>query len=78
MEKLISFHLRVTTIPDKSYCTRVDVYLLKKNAKEKLSPQQEAVKRQFKKMGFEIYKVDQLEIVYKFVNEVLLNEIHTT
>lgn len=66
-------------LPDRIILYKGRCYFVEtKKPKEKLRPLQEAVKRQFKKMGFEIYKVDQLEIVYKFVNEVLLNEIHTT
>lgn len=45
---------------------------------EDLTPMQKVVKKHFKKLGFEVYKIDSVELVTKFVNEVLKHEVYTT
>lgn len=66
-------------LPDRLVLYRGKSYFVEtKKPGENLRPLQRAVKRQFKKLGFEVYKVDQLELVEKFIEEVLLNEVHTT
>ena len=58
-------------LPDRIVLYKGQCYFVEtKKTKEKLRPLQEAVKRQFLKLGFDIYKVDSVEKVGEFIDEI--------
>ena len=63
-------------LPDRIVLYKGQCYFVEtKKPKEKLRPLQEAVKRQFLKLGFDIYKVDSVEKVGEFINEIRESEM---
>ncbi len=66
-------------VPDRIVLYKGQSYFIElKKPGEDLTPRQKVVKKHFNKLGFNVYKIDSVELVTKFVNEVLKNEICTT
>lgn len=66
-------------VPDRIVLIQGKCYFVEtKKPGEQLDPLQRAVKRDFAKLGFEVYKLDSLEDVDRFLREVISNEVHTT
>ena len=64
-------------VPDRIVICNGKCYFVElKKPGEDLTPRQKVVRKHFKKLGFEVYKIDQLELVDKFIEEVLLNELY--
>lgn len=58
-------------LPDRIILYKGQCYFVEtKKPGEELRPLQRAVKRQFKKLGFEVYKIDSVEKVGEFINEI--------
>lgn len=65
-------------VPDRIVLIQGKCYFVEtKQPGEELKPLQRAVKRDFAKLGFEVYKLDSFEDVDRFL-EVISNEVHTT
>jgi hypothetical protein len=59
-------------VPDRIVLIRGKCYFVElKRPGQDLSPRQRAVKRDFEKLGFEVYRLDSLEDVDKFLKEVM-------
>lgn len=61
-----------TGVPDRLIMIKPKIFFyveLKKKNKQ-LSPRQLFVKKQFKKLGFEVYRVDSKKEVKKIINEI--------
>jgi len=66
-------------VPDRIVLIQGKCYFVElKRPGQDLLPRQKAVKRDFAKLGFEVYKLDSLEDVDRFLREVIPNEVHTT
>lgn len=65
-------------VPDRIVIFRGQCYFIElKKPGEDLDPLQKYTKKQFKKLGFDVYKIDSTAEVTKFITEVLLHEICT-
>lgn len=59
-------------VPDRIVLIHGKCYFVElKRPGQDLSPRQRAVKRDFEKLGFEVYRLDSLEDVDKFLKEVM-------
>lgn len=66
-------------VPDRIVLYKGRCYFVElKKPGEDLTPLQKVVHKQFKKLGFEVYKVDSLERISEFIKKVLQHEVHTT
>lgn len=66
-------------VPDRIVVYKGKCYFVElKKPGEDLKPRQKVVKKHFKKLGFEVYKIDSVELVDKFVKEVLQHEVYTS
>lgn len=65
-------------VPDRIVLYRGLSYFVEtKKPGEDLKPLQKIVRKQFNKLGFEVYKIDTVDQVTKFVREVLQHEVST-
>ena len=63
-------------VPDRIVICKGKCYFVElKKPGEDLTPRQKVVKKHFKKLGFEVYKIDSVELVDKFISEVLKDEV---
>ncbi|MEN6618153.1 MAG: VRR-NUC domain-containing protein [Rikenellaceae bacterium] len=66
-------------VPDRIVLYKGHSYFIElKKPGEDLTPRQKVVKKHFSKLGFEVYKIDSVEMVDKFVREVLQREVSTS
>lgn len=58
-------------VPDRIVICNGKCYFVElKKPGEDLTPRQKAVGKHFKKLGFEVYKIDSVEKVGEFINEI--------
>ena len=63
-------------VPDRIVICKGKCYFVElKKPGEDLTPRQKVVKKHFKKLGFEVYKIDSVELIDKFISEVLKDEV---
>ena len=58
-------------VPDRIVICNGKCYFVElKKPGEDLTPRQKVVRKHFKKLGFEVYKIDSVEKVGEFINEI--------
>lgn len=66
-------------VPDRIVLYRGRCYFVElKKPGEDLTCLQKVVRKQFKRLGFDVYKIDCLEQIDEFIKKVLLHEVHST